>query len=66
MQEIKPPVGGTRSLGQVISSLAAGNPKGATMPRAFGRGFYAEVLPESKFPISTFTPGPIVEDRLTF
>jgi hypothetical protein len=35
-------------------------------PRLFGRGFYAEVEPESKVPRSTFTPGPIVEDRLTF
>ena len=35
-------------------------------PRRFGRGFYAEPGPESKVCRSTFTPGPIVEDRLTF
>jgi len=35
-------------------------------PRAFGGGFYAEAGEESKVPRSTFTPGPIVEDRLTF
>jgi hypothetical protein len=35
-------------------------------PRLFGGGFYAELEPESKVPRSTFTPGPIVEDRLTF
>jgi len=35
-------------------------------PRLFGGGFYAEAGLESKVPKSTFTPGPIVEDRLTF
>jgi hypothetical protein len=38
----------------------------AKRPRAFEGGFYAEAGLESKLPRSTFTPGPIVEDRLTF
>ena len=67
MRGIKPANAGTRSLGQVVPTLRP-ETRRARHKRAhrFGKGFYAEPGVESKVPRSIFTPGPIVEARLTF
>jgi hypothetical protein len=67
LQDIEPAHTGTRSLGQVVSSPGPETRRAQRkQPRLFGGGFYAEAGEEIKLPRSTFTPGPIVEDRLTF
>jgi hypothetical protein len=66
MQDIKPVNTGTRSLGQVFRLKAGTEGRDENRPRRFGGGFYAEADPDCKVCRSTFTPGPIVDDKETF
>jgi hypothetical protein len=66
MQDIKPANAGARSLGQVFRRNAGAGGRGKNQPRRSGGGFYAEADPDCKVCRSTFTPGPIVDDKETF